>query len=133
VPGIKLEDADIVVCGGRGIGGAEGFRQLEELAQVLNGAVGCTRIPSDNKWVPASYQIGLTGKVVSPSLYIGLALSGASQHLAGISGNTTIVAINKDPEANIFTRAHYGITGEYQKVLPTLIEKCRQLCSRGES
>lgn len=133
VPGIKLEDANVVVCGGRGMGGPEGFKQLEELAQILNGAVGCTRIPSDNKWVPASYQIGLTGKVVSPSLYIGLALSGASQHLAGISGNTTIVAINKDPEANIFTRAHYGITDEYQKVLPALIEKCRQLRSTGES
>lgn len=133
VPGIKLEDADIVICGGRGIGGPEGFKQLEELARILNSAVGCTRIPSDNKWVPASCQIGLTGKVVSPALYIGIALSGASQHLAGMSGATTIVAINKDPEANIFTRAHYGIVDEYQKVLPALIERCKQLSSKRDS
>jgi electron transfer flavoprotein alpha subunit len=129
LPGIKLEDADIVVCGGRGIGGPEGFKQLEELARILNGAIGCTRIPSDNKWVSASCQIGLTGKIISPSLYFGIALSGASQHLAGISGNTPIVAINKDPNANVFSRARYGIVNEYQKVLPSLIEKCRQLCS----
>lgn len=131
MPGARLEGANIIVCGGRGIGSPEGFKQLEELARILNGAVGCTRIPSDNKWVPASYQIGLTGKVVSPSLYIGMALSGASQHLAGISGNTTIVAVNKDPEANIFSRAHYGVIDDYQKVLPALIEECRQLRSSG--
>jgi len=129
VTGIKIEEANVVVCGGRGIGGPDGFKQLRELADILGGAVGCTRIVSDNKWLPPSQQIGLTGKIASPSLYIGLALSGASQHLAGIAGNATIVAINKDPEANIFPHARYGIVDDYKKVLPTLIEECKKLTS----
>jgi len=111
------------------IGGPDGFKQLQELADILGGAVGCTRIVSDNKWLPPSQQIGLTGKIASPSLYIGLALSGASQHLAGIGGNATIVAINKDPEANIFSHARYGIVDDYKKVLPALIEECKKLTS----
>ncbi len=127
VVGIKLEDADIVVCGGRGIGGPEGFKQLEELAQLLKGAVGATRPPCDNEWVPPHYQIGLTGKLVAPTLYVGVALSGSSQHLAGMSGSKNIVAINKDPEANIFSVAHYGVVGDYKKVLPAFIEKCKAL------
>ena len=127
VVGIRLEDADVVVCGGRGIGGPEGFKQLEELAQLLRGAVGATRPPCDNEWVPAHYQIGLTGKLVAPTLYIGVALSGSSQHLAGMSGSKNIVAINKDPEANIFSVAHYGVVGDYKKVLPAFIEKCKEL------
>jgi len=127
--GIKLEEADVVVCGGRGLGGPEPFTQLEELAKLLGGAVGATRPPCDAKWCPSSYQIGLTGKLVSPSLYIGIALSGSSQHQAGMSGSRTIVAINKDAEANIFDFAHYGVVGEYQKVLPTFVAKCRELMS----
>jgi electron transfer flavoprotein alpha subunit len=127
IAGMKLEDANVVVCGGRGMGGPEPFQQLEELAGILGGAVGATRPPCDAKWCPAYYQIGLTGKLVSPSLYIGVALSGASQHLAGISGSKTIVAINQDPEANIFSVASYGIVGPYEKVLPTFTEKCRDL------
>lgn len=127
VTGIKLEEADVVICGGRGLGGPEPFKQLEELARILNGAVGATRPPCDAKWVPSYYQIGLTGKLVSPSLYIGIALSGASQHQAGILGSKTIVAINRDPDANIFRLAHYGVVGEYEKVLPAFIEKCREL------
>ena len=127
VTGVKLEDADVVICGGRGIGGAEPFKQLEELAGILNGAVGATRPPCDAKWVPEYYQIGLTGKLVNPNLYIGVALSGSSQHLAGISGAKHIVAINKDPEANIFQITHYGVVGEYEKVLPPLIAKCKEL------
>ena len=130
ITGIKLEEANVVVCGGRGIGGAEPFQQLEELARMLNGAVGATRPPCDAKWCPAHYQIGLTGKLISPTLYIGVALSGASQHLAGMSGSKTIVAINKDPEANIFGIAHYGVVGEYGKVLPAFIEKCKELISK---
>jgi electron transfer flavoprotein alpha subunit len=125
VVGIKLEDADVVVCGGRGIGGPEGFKQLEELAQLLKGAVGATRPPCEDEWVPAHCQIGLTGKIISPKLYIGVALSGSSQHLAGISGSKNIVAINKDPEANIFSVTHYGVIGDYRKVLPAFIEKCK--------
>jgi electron transfer flavoprotein alpha subunit len=127
VIGVKLEDANVVICGGRGMGGAESFKQLEELASILNGAVGATRPPCDAKWVPDYFQIGLTGKIVTPALYIGVALSGASQHLAGISGAKSIVAINKDPEANIFKFAHFGIIGNYEKILPAFIENCRKL------
>jgi len=128
--GIKLEDADTVVCGGRGLGGPEPFRQLEELASLLGGAAAASRPPCDSKWCPAQYQIGLTGKLVSPTLYIGVALSGSSQHQAGMSGAKTIVAINKDEQANIFDIAHYGVVGEYQKVLPAFIQKCKELMSK---
>ncbi|MCL0090904.1 electron transfer flavoprotein subunit alpha/FixB family protein [Dehalococcoidia bacterium] len=129
VVGIKLEDADVVICGGRGIGSAEAFEQLNELAKILNGAVGATRPPCDSGWVPAHLQVGLTGKLVSPTLYIGIALSGSSQHQAGMSGSKNIVAINKDPEANIFGIAHYGVVGDYKKLLPAFLEKCKELLS----
>jgi len=129
VIGIKLEDADVVICGGRGIGSAEAFEQLKELAKILNGAVGATRPPCDSGWVPAHLQVGLTGKLVSPTLYIGIALSGSSQHQAGMSGSKNIVAINKDPEANIFGIAHYGVVGDYKKLLPAFLEKCKELLS----
>ena len=127
VAGIKLEDADVVVCGGRGIGSEEGFAQLQDLAKMLNGAVGATRPPCDNGWIASTQQIGLTGKIVSPTLYIGIALSGASQHIAGCSGSKNIVAINKDPEANIFNVAHYGVAGDYKKILPAFIAKAKEL------
>jgi len=129
VVGIKLEDADVVICGGRGMGSAEAFQQLNELAKMLNGAVGATRPPCDSGWVPAHVQVGLTGKLVSPSLYVGIALSGSSQHQAGMSGSKNIVAINKDPEANIFGIAHYGVVGDYKKLLPAFMEKCKELLS----
>ncbi|RJX23561.1 MAG: electron transfer flavoprotein subunit alpha/FixB family protein [Dethiobacter sp.] len=122
---IKLEDADVVVCGGRGVG-EDGFQLLEELALSLNGVVGATRPPCDNGWVQAQYQIGLTGKVVAPRLYIGVALSGASQHLSGMMGSKNIVAINTDPEASIFRAAHYGVVGNYRKVISAFIEKCKE-------
>jgi electron transfer flavoprotein alpha subunit len=127
VAGIKLEDADVVVCGGRGMGAPEAFDQLRELAKMLNGAMGATRPPCDSGWVPANVQVGLTGKLVSPTLYIGIALSGSSQHQAGMSGSKNIIAINKDPEANIFGIAHYGVVGDYKKVLPAFMEKCKEL------
>ena len=95
VEGIKLGDAEVVIGGGRGIGSAEGFKQLEELAKMLKGAVGATRPPIDNGWTPAGLQIGLTGKIISPNLYIAVALSGASQHITGCSGSKNIVAITK--------------------------------------
>ncbi len=123
----KLEDAKVIVSGGRGIGGAEGFKQLEELAKMLNGAVGATRPPCDNDWVPDGWQIGLTGKIVTPDLYIAVALSGASQHMSGCSGSKNIVAINKDPEANIFKEAHFGIVGDWKKVLPAFTKKVKEL------
>ena len=125
--GIKLEDAKIVVSGGRGIGGADGFKQLEELAKILNGAVGATRPPCDNDWVPENWQIGLTGKIITPDIYIAIALSGASQHMSGCSSSKNIIAINRDPEANIFKEARFGIIGDWEKVLPAFSEKIREL------
>ena len=127
VTGIKLEDAEVVVSGGRGIGSVDGFKQLEELAKMLNGAVGATRPPCDNDWVPDSLQVGLTGKIVTPELYIAVALSGSSQHMSGCSGSKNIVAINKDPEANIFKEAHFGIVGDWKKVIPAFTEKVKEL------
>jgi electron transfer flavoprotein alpha subunit len=127
VEGISLEAAGAVVSGGRGIGSAEGFRQLEELAGLLKGAVGASRPPCDNGWVPDVVQIGLTGKIVAPDLYIAVALSGSSQHMTGCSGCKNIVAINKDPEANIFREARFGAVGDWKKIVPALIEKVREI------
>jgi len=127
ITGIKLEDAEVVVTGGRGIGGSDGFKQLEELAELLNGAVGATRPPCDNSWVPDGWQVGLTGKIVSPDLYIAVAVSGASQHVSGCSGSKNIVAINKDPDANIFKVAHFGIVGDWKKVIPVFTNKVKEL------
>lgn len=130
VEGIKLEDASIVVTGGRGIGGPDGFKQLEALAKVLKGAVGASRPPCDNGWVPETIQIGLTGKIVSPDVYIAVALSGSSQHLAGCSGSKNIIAINRDPEANIFKEARYGVVGDWKKVVPAFTVKVKELLGR---
>ena len=130
VVGVKLEDADVVVVGGRGMGGPEPFAQLEELAKLLGGAVGASRPPCDSGWVPTTWQVGLTGKMVTPTLYIGVALSGASQHLAGCSGSKTMVAINKDPEANIFKVCQFGIVGDYKKVLPPFVDKVKELLAK---
>jgi electron transfer flavoprotein alpha subunit len=127
--GKRLETADVVVCGGRGIGSAENFTYLEQLARLLNGAVGSTRPPCDLGWAPAEIQIGLSGKVVAPTIYIGVALSGSSAHLAGSGNSKNIFAINNDPEANIFKVAHYGIVGDFRKVLPIIIEACKKRIS----
>jgi len=127
IEGMKLEDADVVICGGRGVGSKEGFDQLRELAQILNGAIGGSRPATDAGWIPSYCQIGLTGKLVGPNVYLGIGLSGSTQHLAGMSGSKNILAINKDPEANIFNVADYGVVGEYEKVLPAFIEKCKEL------
>jgi electron transfer flavoprotein alpha subunit len=127
VEGVKLEDAGVIVCGGRGMGGPDNFTPLKELAKLLGGAMGATRPPCDNGWVPATLQIGLTGKIVSPTLYIAVAVSGASQHLSGCSGAKNIVAINKDAEANIFKVARYGVVGDYKKILPPFINKVKEL------
>ena len=125
--GIKLEDAHIVISGGRGLGGPEPFAQLEELAKIMGGTVGASRAAVDSGWVPSSYQVGLTGKTITPDLYIMVAISGASQHMAGCSGAKVIVAINKDSEANIFKEARYGVVGDQAKVLPSFLETVRRL------
>jgi len=127
VAGIKIEDAGTVVAGGRGIGSAEGFKQLEELAKILKGAVGASRPPCDNGWVPDTVQVGLTGKIIAPEVYFAVAISGSSQHMSGCSGAKTIIAINKDKEANIFRYARFGVVGDWKKVLPVFIAKAREL------
>ena len=128
VAGVKLEDAPVVVSGGRGTGGPEPFDTvLKELADVLHGAVGASRPPCDTGWAPETMHIGLTGKIVAPDIYIAVAISGASQHMAGCSGAKTIIAINKDPEANIFREAQYGVVGRYQDVLPAFTSKLQEL------
>jgi len=127
VEGIKLEDAEVVVAGGRGIGSAEGFKQLEELARMLRGALGASRPPCDNGWVPDTIQIGLTGKIVAPEVYIAVAVSGSSQHMSGCSGSKNIIAINKDAEANIFREARFGVVGDWKKVLPAFTNKVKEL------
>lgn len=117
--GIRLEEAPVVIAGGRGLGGAKGFEQLIDLARLFNGAVGASRAVCDAGWLDHSFQIGLTGKTVSPNLYITVGISGASQHMAGCSGSRNIVAINKDPGANIFKSATYGVVGDWEKILPS--------------
>ena len=125
--GIKLEEARIVVSGGRGLGGPEPFQDLEQLAKALGGAVGASRAAVDSGWVPSSYQVGLTGKTITPEVYITVAISGASQHMAGCSGAKVIVAINKDAEANIFKEARYGVVGDWQEIVPAFTEAVREL------
>jgi len=125
--GVRLEDAAAVVCGGRGIGSTEDFQKLRDVAGLLKGAVGATRPPCDEGWVPDLLQIGLTGKIVSPNLYIAVALSGASQHITGCSKARTIVAINKDPDAYIFKIAHYGIVGDWRKIIPAFRQRVGEL------
>ncbi len=124
---VDLEGAEIIVSGGRGVGGPEGFETIRLLADALGATVGASRAAVDSGWIPHSHQVGQTGKTVGPKLYIACGISGAIQHLAGMSGSDVIVAINKDPEANIFSVADYGIVGDLFQVIPAMADEIKKL------
>ena len=123
--GPRLEDADIIVSGGRGLGSAENYSLIRELAAELGGLPGASRVIVDEGWVDSSHQVGLTGKITRPGLYLAAGISGASQHMAGCSAAKTIVAINKDQDASIYRYAHYGIVGDCLEILPELIKAAK--------
>ena len=125
--GVKLEEAKVIVAGGGGVGGHEGFKLLRDLAQLLRGAIGATRVPVDEGWVPHSLEIGQTGKIVNPDLYIAVGISGATQHITGVLGSKCIVAINRDPDANIFKVSNLGVVTDYREILPALIDSLKVL------
>jgi electron transfer flavoprotein alpha subunit len=125
--GVRLEDAKVVVSGGRGLGGPEGFQPLEDLAKVLGGAVGASRAVCDLGWYPVANQVGLTGKVVTPDLYIAVGISGASQHMAGISSVKNIASINKDTDASIFKASRWAVVHDWKEFLPAFIEEVKKV------
>jgi electron transfer flavoprotein alpha subunit len=125
--GPRLKDAKVIVSGGRGLGGPDNWKYVEELAQVLGAAVGATRAVTDAGWVPPSLQVGLTGATVAPDLYITIGISGAVQHIAGISGARNVVAINRDADANIFKYARFGVVGDWKQVVPAFTQRLKEL------
>lgn len=124
---LRIENAEMIVAGGRGIGSAEGFAQLSTLSELLGAALGASRPPCDLGWIPSKLQIGQTGTIVKPSVYIAVGISGATAHLTGMLGSKTIVAINKDADATIFKVANYGVVGKYEEVLPAFIETVKEI------
>jgi electron transfer flavoprotein alpha subunit len=125
--GVSLADADVVVSGGRGVGSAEGFSVIEELAELLNAAVGCSRAVTSAGWRPHTDQVGQTGTKVSPSLYIACGISGATQHMAGCKGAKKLLAINPDREASIFASADYVVIGDLHEVVPAISAEIRKV------
>ena len=124
--GVTLNDAKVIVSGGRGVGGPDGFGQIEELATLLGGTVGCSRVVTSSGWRPHAEQVGQTGTKVAPDLYIAAGISGAMQHIAGMKNSKTIVVINTDPEAPILGYADYAIIGDLHQVIPALTSAIRQ-------
>jgi electron transfer flavoprotein alpha subunit len=124
--GITLKNAPVVVGGGRGVGSPEGYAVLEKLAELVGGAVGCSRVATNNGWRPHSDQVGLTGTRISPDLYIACGISGAIQHLVGCKGAKRILVINKDPEAAFFSKADFGVLGDLHEVVPAIIEEVKK-------